>query len=168
MAGGVFLLGILGSVQIDVMSLLFGNILLIAPRDLWFLAGFFICLLVISLFFGKRFLRIILAPDMARSTGMRVWVYELGYLFLLTFFLSQAMSIFGILLVGAFLVLPANIGKHFGTSLRQMFIIAFISGVLALILGLFSSYILDTSAGATMVLLLGLMFLMSVMFRRRG
>ena len=99
---------------------------------------------------------------------MRVWAYELGYLFLLTLFLSQAITIFGILLVSAFLVLPANIGKHFGKSLKAMFLIAFASGILATILGLFASYLLDTSAGATMVLLLGVMFLLSVVLGKRG
>lgn len=64
-------------------------------------------------------------------------------------------------------MLPGNIGKNFSSSFGGVFRIATIAAVLSVVIGLFASYYFDTSAGASIVLVLGIMFVGSIFVRRK-
>ena len=166
LASGIFLIGLLWNIQLDVFNFLFWNILFISSSDVWFLAIMWVIWILWGIWFGKKMLRITLARDIAKSQWIRISWYEFGYLLYLSLFIAFSVKIFWVMLLWAFLVLPANIWKSISKNLTGVFIIATIISMISVVLGLFLSYFFDTSAGATIVVVLGIFFFMSLL--RRG
>lgn len=167
LAGWIFCVGILWNMQLDVFNFLFGNILFVENTDIIILATMLCIWSVFWIFFGKKFLAVALSPEISKSQWIRVNMYEFWYLLYLALFISISLKIFWVLLLGAFLVLPWNIGKIISRSLKWVFIIAGITSLLSVIVWLFTSYYFDTSAGATIVLILGAMFILSPLIQIR-
>lgn len=166
LAGWVFLIGLLWNLQIDVFNFLFWNILFVDTTDIVLLIGMLIIWSVLWVFFGKKMLRVTLSPEIAKSQWIKISIYELWYLIYLAIFIAFALKIFWVLLLWAFLVLPGNIGKVASKSLKWVFVYATIFSLLSVIIWLFASYFLDTSAGATIVLLLWAIFLWLIVFKK--
>lgn len=166
LAGGIFLVGILGNLQLDIFNFLFGNILFVTRQDIIFLIVLFGAWCLLAFLFWKKMLRVILSPEIAQSQGIKVSIYEFGYLLYLTLFVAFSVKIFGVMLLGAFLVLPANIGRSLSKNLNWVFVIATCISIVAVCIWLFISYYFDTSAWASIVLLLGLIFVIATFLRR--
>ena len=162
LAGWIFLVGLLGNLQIDVFNFLFWNILFVDIQDIILLSWMLIIGILLVVFFWKKILRVTLSPEIAKSQGIHVWIYELWYLLYLAIFIALSLKIFWVLLLWAFLVLPWNIWKIASRSLNWVFIYATIFALLSVILWLFGSYYLDTSAWASIVLILWFIFLLLV------
>ena len=166
LAAGIFFVGFLGNIQLDIFNFLFWNILFVNTSDIFLLLIMLLIWWVLWCFFGKKFLRTTLSPDIAKSQGIKVSLYEFGYLLYLALFIAFSVKIFGVMLLWAFLVLPANIGKSLSRSLSGVFVIATIISVIAVIIWLFASYYFDTSAWATIVLILGIFFCISLLKKK--
>lgn len=168
LAGWVFLIGLLWNLQIDVFNFLFWNILFVDTWDIMLLVWMLIIWVILSLLFGKKMLRVTLSPEIAKSQWIRVSLYEFWYLIYLAIFIALSLKIFGVLLLWAFLVLPGNIWKIASSSLKWVFIYATVFSLLSVIIWLFGSYYFDTSAGATIVLILWLVFLSVTIFKKHN
>ena len=72
----------------------------------------------------------------------------------------------GILLISALLVVPALIGLRLSNSLKSTFFIAVISNIFGIYLGIFISYYLDLPTGATIVMTLLVLFLLSLLKKK--
>jgi len=166
LAGGIFLVGFLGNLQLDIFNFLFGNILFVKFSDIYLLSGLLFCTAVWSFFFGKKILRVILSPEIAKSQWLKVWVYNFFYLLFLSLFIAFSVKIFWVMLLWAFLVFPANIWKNISKNILGVFVISLITSLFAVISGLFASYYFDSSAGASIVLILALMLIISLFLRR--
>ncbi|NUJ98122.1 metal ABC transporter permease [Candidatus Gracilibacteria bacterium] len=167
-AGGIFTIGFLGNLSLDINNFLFGSILFINRSDLILLSILLLILYLCFYFFGKRFLSVIINQDIAKTRGIKVDIYNLVFLIFLSIFISVSIKIFGILLIGAFLVIPANISKIISPSLKLSFVISSLISILGVVLGLFISYFLNTSSGATIVLILILFFMFSIFWAKKG
>ncbi len=167
LAGGVFWVGFLWNMQIDIFNFLFGNILFVEKLDIYLLAVMLVLGAILYFFFGKKLIQIALSEEIAKSQGVHTGKIEFGYLLYLTVFIAVCLKIFGVLLLWAFLVLPGNTAKLLSGSLFGVFVIATILSVFAVSVWLFASYYLDTSAGATIVLILWGVFLISSFLRKK-
>jgi len=167
LAGWIFWVGLLWNLQIDVFNFLFGNILFVDTHDIYLLIWMLIVGIILSLLFGKKMLRVVLSPEIAKSQGIRTSLYEFWYLMYLALFIALSLKIFWVLLLGAFLVLPGNIGKISSRSLKWVFVSATWYALFSVVIGLFISYFLDTSAWASVVLILWLFFLLHIFFAQK-
>lgn len=167
LAGWIFLIGLLWNLQIDVFNFLFWNILFVDWYDIYLLIWMLIIWIMLSLFFGKNILRVTLSPEIAKSQGIHTTTYDLWYLIYLAIFIALSIKIFGVLLLWAFLVLPGNIGKVASVSLKWVFVYATIFSLFSVIIWLFWSYFMDTSAGATIVLILWIIFLSFILCKKK-
>lgn len=167
LAGWIFFVWLMGNMQLDVFSFLFGNILFVSGADIYLITAMLIVGIIAMMFFGKKILRVTLSPEIAKSQGLKVSLYEFWYLLYLGLFIAFSIKIFWVMLLGAFLVLPANIGRSLSKNLGWVFIIATIISLFAVISWLFISYFFDTSAGASIVLLLGILFFLSVIISKK-
>jgi len=167
LAAGIFWVGLLGNVQLDVFNFLFWNILFVSKLDIILLICMWIIGAILWKLFGKKLISIALSPEISKSQWIPVTIFEFGYLLYLALFIAFSLKIFWVLLLWAFLVLPGNIGKMLSSSFSWVFMIATIVSILSVISGLFVSYYLDTSAGASIVLILGCIFIMSSFIKRQ-
>ncbi len=93
----------------------------------------------------------------------RVW----DFLFYATFaiMVTTAVKICGVLLVFIFLVVPGVFGSLVAEKFSHRLILAWIFGIVSSVLGLVSSFWLDTPTGATIVCAFGLMLLLYALYR---
>ena len=90
------------------------------------------------------------------------------FLFYATFgvMIIESVRIAGVLTVFAFLIIPASISALFSAGWRNRIIIGLISGLVATLLGLHFSLVLDLTASPLIILFLGLILLLGVIGRK--
>jgi len=161
MALGLVFLHLSRSYNADAFGLLFGNILAIDRTQVWQIFGITVAVLFIILAFFKEMVFLSFDEEMAWVSG--VPVKALRYLFLVIMALVIIVSIYlvGIILVSALLVIPGATAQNLGKQLWNMLLISAIVAVGCTAGGLLLSCLLDFPSGATIVLLLSLVYLLT-------
>jgi zinc/manganese transport system permease protein len=116
----------------------------------------------------RRFLTISFHPEQAETQGWKIRLWD--FLFYLSFgvVITLAVPIAGVLMVFSFLVVPAVIANLFTADKRQLTLIAWGSGALASILGLWLSYTRDLPTGPLVVCMYGLLLIGAAVLRKLG
>jgi zinc transport system permease protein len=166
MATGVLFLAKTPGYSQDLMSYLFGNILMVTPRDLWLMAALDVLVVVLGLAFYNQFLAVCFDEEFARVRGMRVEFYYLLLLGLTALTVVLLVTVVGIILVIALLTLPVAVAGHFARRLWQMMALATVFSILFTTAGLAISYKPDLPAGATIIVLAGAVYLLVVVLSR--
>ena len=171
MAIGVIFISKTPGYTADLMSYLFGNILMVPRRDLVFMAGMDACIILIVLLFYKQFLAIAFDEEYTRLRGIPVDFVYLLLLCTVAVTVVLLIQVVGLILVIALLVLPAAVASQYVDSLGRMMVLAVVLGTIFTSGGLALSYGPDLPAGATIILLAGGFYLLSTLatgfFRRR-
>jgi ABC-type Mn2+/Zn2+ transport system permease subunit len=168
MALGIVFIGLSRRYNVDLFGYLFGNILAVTAGDLLLVVILAptVFLLILSLF--KELLFLSFDEEVAQVSG--VAVSPVYYLFLLAMAITIviAIKLIGIVLVSALLVLPTATARQFTDNYRGLVLYSVAIGVISTVLGLFLSYQLDLASGATIVLLAGALFFISLLRARLG
>ena len=159
MAGGIIMLNLTPGYNEDLMSYLFGNILMVSTGDLWLIAALDVVVVVIGLLFYHQFLAICFDEQFARTRGLRVELYYMLLLVLTALTVVVLVSIVGVVLVIALLGLPVAAAGAISKNLWQMMIISTLLTALSTAGGLAISYGPNLPAGATIVLVAGGVYL---------
>ncbi|MEQ8331241.1 MAG: metal ABC transporter permease [Longimicrobiales bacterium] len=162
MALGVILISLSPEYRQDLMGYLFGNILSVRTEEVGPLAGF--CALALGLlwFWFKELLYMGVDEEAARAAGIPVTALRYLLLTLLAVTIVAAMRLVGIVLVSAFLVIPAATGQALARSLRSMVAVSVASSLVAVVGGLWLSWTWDLPSGATVVMVSALLFFAAV------
>lgn len=165
MAVGILFIAVTPGYHEDLMSYLFGNILLISGGDLWSMAILDALVLLLGLGLYPQFEAVCFDEEFARLRGLRVELYVLILLVLIALTVVLLVSVVGVVLVIALLTLPAAIAGHFTTTLRGMMALATLLAVSFTTAGLGLSYSPDLPAGATTIVVAGVAYLLVVIFK---
>jgi manganese/iron transport system permease protein len=159
---GVFLMSRLKSYAVDLQSFLFGDILSVSVNDVFFIAGLgaIIAITVIVLF--RALLYTSFDPVVAQASGLPVGTIEYILLVMLALTIIVALQSVGIILVAALLVTPAAAAYQLTSRFAPMMTLAAVLGVLSTVGGLYLSYFLRSSSGATIVLLATILFFLAI------
>ena len=166
MAIGISFLAATPGYQDDLMSYLFGSILLVDPAELALMAGLdALILLAIGLFYNQ-FLAIAFNADHARLRGVRVALFETIFLLLTALTVVLLVKVAGIVLALALLTLPAATAGVLTRRLVPMMALA--AGICFALTcgGLALSYGPEWPPGATIVELAAGGYLLAVGVRR--
>lgn len=166
MAAGVMFIARTPGYQADLMSYLFGNILLIPPSDLWLMLGLDVLLVVTVTLFSRQLQAVSFDEEFARLRGLPVTFFYLLLLCLVAVTVVLLIRVVGLILVIALLTLPAAIAGHFVQTLGRMMVLAVILGAVFTSGGLALSYGPDLPPGATIILLAGLTYALSLPLSR--
>ena len=150
----------------DPMSVLFGDILLVSPRDLWVIAGINAVTIGCGVLFYRKLLAVCFDEEYARLRGLRANVYYLLILILTALTVVAMMQIIGIIMVIALLTLPAMTALLFVRRLWHCMIVSAGLCVLFVTVGLGVSYQADLPSGPLIVALSGLAFLVGASIAR--
>ena len=107
-------------------------------------------------------------PEEAVAAGWKIRGWD--FLFYLSFgvVITLAVPIAGVLMVFSFLVVPAVIANLFTPDKRRLTLIAWGSGALASLLGLWLSYTQDLPTGPLIVCMYGLLLVVAGLLRKLG
>ncbi|RKT45862.1 metal ABC transporter permease [Thiocapsa rosea] len=166
MAIGILFIAKTPGYTTDLMSFLFGNILLVPRRELWFMAGLDLVLVLTVMLFYRQLLAVTFDEEFARLRGVPVAFFYLLLLCLVAVTVVLLIQVVGLILVIALLTLPAAIAGHYVHSLGGMMLIATLLGGFFTSTGLALSYGPDLPAGPTMILLAGSVYVVSAVLSR--
>ena len=171
MATGILFIARTPGYNEDLMSYLFGNILMVSPKDLWLIAALDVVVVGVGLLFYKQLMAVCFDEEFARLRGLRVEVYYLVLLCLTALTVVLLVTVVGLVMVIALLTLPVAIAGYFARRLWQMMALATVLSIIFTTAGLAVSYAPDLPAGATTIVLAGAAYLLVVIgmtaFKRR-
>jgi len=165
MALGIVFLSLKREYTSEAFTYLFGSILAVSPTDLWVSAA----LLVITLFtlpLWGRWAYATFDRELAQADRVPVLFDDYLLAFLVSLVVVVAMKLVGLLLVAAFLVIPAASARQWSRTFAGMVIGAIAVGIVSVMAGLQISLRFDIPSGATIVLLQALIFVVSASLRR--
>jgi zinc transport system permease protein len=168
-AAGILFLGLRSGRQapVNVEGLLFGSLLAVSPEALRVILGVSAAVFVLFLAFGPRLAYATFDPELATLSGVPVAALEYGLLALTAIVVVVGVKTVGVVLVSAFVVIPAAAANLLGRSLAGIAGLAVGLGVSGTAFGLFASYHLNVATGATIILTLGAFFFLALLLRRR-
>jgi zinc transport system permease protein len=166
MAGGVLFLAAIPGYETDLMNYLFGNILLLSARDLWIMAGLDVVALLLGLGFYPQLLAVCYDEEFARLRGLNTNFYYLLLLALTSLTVVVLSTMVGLILVMAFICLPAALAGLFARRLINIIWLATVLCMGFVLGGLFVSYQIDASSGAVTVLLAGAFYFLCLAARK--
>ena len=151
LAIGLVLLGILSFIRIDLMGLLFGDILSVNTTDLLFVwIGGSIALVVLILIWRPLFAGTV-NLELAKAEGLNPDLANAIFTLLIASVIAISIKIVGILLITGLLIIPASASRNLSSTPIQMAIISSVIGVTCVVLGLQSSMIWNSPTGPTIL-----------------
>ena len=146
-------------------ALLIGDILAVTPGDLlWLLLALVVTLILWALLYNSLLLTSV-DHFLARSRGVKTRLVECAFVVMVAVAVMLSIRWVGVMLINALLILPAAAGRNIARSARQHAAWSVVLALFSGIAGLTLSYYLDTSAGASIVLVSALYYAVSLAVR---
>lgn len=171
MAVGVICVDLTPGYGADLMSYLFGSILSVTKVDLYMMA----VITVIGAILLGRFYRTLLAyiydEDFARTRGINVELIHYALVLFISVSIVLVIRVVGLILVIALLTIPPYIAEGYSKSLIGMMSLSCMLSLAFSIGGLWLSYVYDLTSGASIIMVAGVCYLLSVLsvhLRNRG
>ena len=162
MAIGIMFIAKTPGYNIDLMSYLFGNILLVSAQDLYLMLILDIAIIIMILLFYKQFLAAAFDEEFARLRNINVEFFYILMLCMVALTVVLLIQIVGLILVLALLILPAASAGQFVISIKRMMILAVLLSMVITTSGLMLSYQPDLPSGSTIIILAGIVYLLSI------
>ena len=163
---GLALSNAFGQAKRSIEAVLFGSILGVGTVDVLAVALVGLGALTVVYTTYRRMLFFTFDPEVAEVSGVRVARMETLQMLMLAATVLFTMKVVGVLLISALLVTPAVIARMLTNSFARMLVIAPVVGAVCGGVGMFVSYHIDVSPGATIILLASTVF--AVVFLTTG
>jgi manganese/iron transport system permease protein/iron/zinc/copper transport system permease protein len=151
---GVALFAKFGTSGPSFENALFGSILGISAAQIWGLVG--VTLLTVAVVFLRY--RVLLFttfdPEVAQASGVRVARVEALLMIILSLAILATLTVIGVTLVAAMLVIPAVVARMLTNSFGRMLALSTGIGALCGLVGMYLSYYASVPSG-TMIVLVG-------------
>lgn len=149
-----------------IKYLLVGNILWVSWESN---ARLFAVILVVGLFhlfFRNSFTVVSLDPELARTQGISVPLWDLFFYISLAWVVTSSVQIAGVLLIFSYLIVPAVCGLLLTSSFRASLLVGWSVGVVVSLAGSAFSYQWDLPTGAAIVCTFGIVLLLIAFLKR--
>lgn len=167
MAVGIIFIDLTPGYKADLMSYLFGSILAVPQGDLVMMGVLNLVIVVVVALLYKELLAISFDEDFATVENIPVgWVNAL-LLGMIALTVVMMMRVVGLIMVIALLTLPAAISAQFVRQMKSMMLLSSLLGMVFTTLGLFLSYFFNLTSGATIILVAGTAYLLSLLWKSR-
>ncbi len=160
MAVGILFIARTPGYNEDLMSYLFGNILMVSTRDIYIIIGLDALIIIVVAIAYNQFLAVCFDEEFARLRGLPTHYYYLLLLCITALTVVLLITVVGIVMVIALLTFPAAIAGQFAKTLKQMVVYAALICMALSTGGLALSYGPDLPSGATIIVLAGAVYLL--------
>jgi zinc transport system permease protein len=168
LAVGLVVVSLLSDARVDLMSLLFGDLLSVTAADLWVIYAGAGVAIVLLWTLWKPLISITVEPDLAAVEGINVTRTRTALMLITALVIAIAMKIVGVLLITALLIIPGATARRISTTPESMAVIASLVAMLSVVFGLAASWCVDTPAGPSIVISATVMFSLSLGFKQKG
>ena len=165
MAIGIIAIDLTQGYKADLMSYLFGSILTVPQEDLIVMLLLDIIIAGMVALFYKELLAISFDPVFATTRNVPVDGLYLMLVGAIALTVVMVMQVVGLIMVIALLTMPAAIAGQFVKDIKQMMLLSSILGMVFTTTGLWLSYFFNLTSGATIILVAGTAYLLSLLVR---
>jgi zinc transport system permease protein len=158
LAIGVILTSFIKGYRGSLMAVLFGDILAIDNTDLILTLLVLVASSVFLLSTLPQQILLTLNSDVAQVQGVPVQLYRYGFVVLLSLAVAVAIKAVGVLLVNAFLVIPAATAKLMSHHFNRFLILSLVVGCSTSIAGMVVSGLFNLASGPSIVFVQFLIF----------
>lgn len=148
----------------DLMSYLFGNILMVSREDLYLIGILDVVVIALTVTFYKQTVAVCFDEEFARTRGMAVEFYYLLLLCMTAMTVVLTVSVVGIIMVIALLSLPVAIASRFFDRVWKIMLASTVLGIVFTLSGLVISYTPNLPSGAVTIVLAGITYLATLLF----
>ena len=163
-------IGVVTTASFALGLVLFGSILGVSAADLWVVAAVSIMAAATVFFRYRALLFTTFDPEVADVSGVNTARTDALLMAVLAVSILATMKVIGVVLIAAMLVIPAVAARMLTTSFARMLWLSVAIGASCGLVGMYASYHLDVSSGATIVLVGAVVFgvVLAVTGDRRG
>lgn len=149
MASGLLVHSLSSNQSIDLLSYLFGNILLITQEDLMISGAIalILCIVIIKKF--PTWILYCLNTDIAKSQGVNIKFYHYLFFLLLTACIISSLKMAGAILINSFLITPGLFSLLYARSFKESLICSTLYALSTAFLGFFVANYYNLPVGAT-------------------
>ncbi len=148
-----------------LLSFLFGSIITVSVTDISIIAGCGVIVLAVVYMLFDKLMLIALDEDIANVAGINTSMINMVFSMLTAAVVVVGMTVVGVLLVSALMIVPVATAHllRFGFKATMGWSVVF--SVLAVVIGLTSSFYLDIAPGGTIVMTAVLLYVATVVVR---
>lgn len=151
LAIGIVVLGFMSWVRVDLLSLLFGDILAVSVADIGLIWGGGALVTGLLIFIWRPLFADTVSAELASAEGLKPKMVRIYFTLLLALVISISIKVVGVLLITGLLLLPAAAARNISGGPVQMAILSAFLGCAAVGLGLYSSLSFNTPSGPSII-----------------
>lgn len=167
LALAVTIVSVGGSFNNSLFSYLFGSILAVTAEDLWTIVLFGTVALTFLLLFAKELYFIAYDEEVAKTSGIEVKILNFLLVSVIAIIIALSIRIVGSLLIGALMVIPVVAALQYRVGFKQTLLLSLVFAVLSVIFGMVISYNFSLPSGATIVLSIIVIFVISLVVNKK-
>ena len=146
---------------------LVGDILSVTENEILYLFIALIAVVIVWALIYNKLLLISINRELAASRGIKTVLYENIFVIVVAVVVMLSIKSVGILLINSLLILPAATARNISKNSRSYLGFSVVSSLVCGVGGLIASFYLDTSAGATIVMSLAVVFFITYILRKK-
>lgn len=166
LAVGVMVLSLARNANADISGYLFGSILVMSKDDLFISLILGGAVLMLFILYYRRIFTVTFDEAFARATGLKAGLYNTLIAVLTAVTIVLGMRLMGAMLISSLIIFPALTAMRLCKSFKTVTLTAAGVSLISFFIGMSLSYLLSTPAGASVVLVNALMFLLFALIAR--
>jgi zinc transport system permease protein len=151
LAVGLLALAFMTWVRMDLMGLLFGDLLAVSKADIVIIYVGGAPVLAALVIAWKPLFAVTVNRDLAAAEGFNVPAYDVLLMVLLAAVVAVSIKIIGVLLITSLLIIPAGAARRFSAGPVMMALLAVVIGAVSVLGGLYGSMTYNTPSGPSIV-----------------
>lgn len=153
-------------IQVDIPSILFGDILAATNQDILVMGVVAVFVLLVFSQIWQPLLLITLSQDLYKAENSHMLLVEIIYILLVSLVIAISVQIVGVLLIASLLVIPALAARRLCHSTKAMMFCSQIIAICVVNIGLWLSLYADTPAGASIIIAASGVFILCVLWQK--
>jgi len=167
LALAVIIVSLAGAFNSSLFSYLFGSILSVSQKDVFIIIGFGTIALALFAYFYRELYFIAFDEEVAQVSGIAVKKLNFMMVSIVAVIIALSIQIVGTLLIGALMVMPTVAALRFREGFAKTVILAVVFALLSVFVGMILSFYLSLPSGATIVLCILFIFIISLVINRK-
>lgn len=166
LAGGILILYLKPSLNVNLYGFLFGDVLAIGQADALIITGCGALVLALLVTQWRSLLLVTLHEELAQAEGIRVGAIHALLMLLMALTVAAGIYVSGVMMVSSLLIIPSASARAFARTPSGMAAWAAALGFAATTAGLLAAFRLDVPPGPAIVLAAALIFVISTAWSR--
>ena len=167
LALAIIIVSLGGAFNNSLFSYLFGSILAVNEKDLITMALFGSISLILLLGFSKELFFIAYDEEVARTSGIKVKMLNYLLVTVVAVIIALSIRVVGTLLIGALMVIPSIAALQYRQGFLKTVLISLSFALSSVAAGMTLSYYYSLPSGATIVMCVIVLFIISLVVNKR-